>query len=1467
MAAILTPTTGAVLPSVGGAPAYQPPGGTIQLSVLIDFIVQRTYHELQVLSELLPRKTDMERKIEIVQFCSRTRQLFVRLLALVKWANNCGKVDKCAQITGFLDQQAMLFVHTADRLAQISRDSLPQARLSAFAIPHAIDVLTTGTYPRLPACIKEKILPPDPITTSEIDTTLKSLTLVIRHRLATRDFPPQMSIDSIARGQVHFRVNDEFQASLTLMGDSPSVPWRLLDIDILVDDLEASDGKALVHSLQVQYIHQLVQARLYEATQPLHDLYNILHAFCLSLQLEVLFSQTIKLRNERLGDVISIDNYTVGKSLQLGYWRNKTTENGCGYAVTVQVNPDDARKPLFISHSPLIEYSGRSKELDIRTNLKSEKLSIEKLLVETAQTRSVIALDSVLAAFPGAKSTCALRGTPPVLSISILEPCVPSEMLNVAVSIRTGNYQLSIPVFPSCDILSEMEGILNGLDSRWSQIDLLLAKLRIKLTMHRCRLSVQHLPVLILDSLPLVGLECEHSLSNLGPHIIYMKLLKHPGFYLVYELKQGESSFESMFYMLQAKPCRYLDGDLEVDSNGAQLFLQCTHFMELDKFMLLHGPATSMNDKETLDGSVDSTTNGTSLLGTSRKRLAQGAISGPSAAKAPRSSLISPYLVPELPYVISVCDDRIPFIALQEELNKHGIRHQGVQTEGRGLCLQLSITAFPVPEGIEPQAAAELSNKMLQCTLRMQGKVSNPRVWVAEFLFRDPPIESSYVWEQQKVRRVLVMFEQFQQLVPELLMHWLSLVQLHWSVAQLGTVLDPAHPTSLHGKVELKCFNYKKVTLGYGPNMAYHVNIGFSANQRQFVVTFGSRGGEGFNGHVLMAPLYLSLFNSSKSLPLLAKTLVVTSAPIQALVKLSQMLSLGVGDQAFNPNPGCSIIPQSPTHFRLACNGMYVLDIVCQDKGMVTVRDGAFSKFDCSSVVEGFVPIQGLKSFLMQFVDAEAEAGRLNSADDNPPSPVGVDAIDTLATHQTQSLNPRTPGGTASPAGAVHPRSNFPMTPSPANPLTPASPAGGVGRAPGVSQSHASPGAAFPSLTSPSGPSHHITPSPMMGTPSPGTVLTAASPGNMHVPSPSFGHAPSPGGVGIMPSPSFISPNSPARGGPIGIPASPRQANLGHPGAPNPTISQPSLPHARQLPSRPWAASVPTRLTHEALNTLCTPCNLAGAPPGFPLSPLERFFGCSTLRKHVQRLIAKDDCLSHISGSDTRAVIFQTTTRNPQLDPGLTARILFNPSNMLSLHLKVEPIPHSKDAYSTDELLTFERFFDTRVAIPPYKINSLTSFMEFFHAPVRILKDVMRIMTLDICPGQHPTLPFKWSPQICLTMPPQAPQVFPPGYGTVMVKPGLDKILLLLQLSRVSIPNAPPHEINSISVPVYHEISSNQTNYLQSQGQPPSPFAVAVAQHLQRFNEQFRSSQQMGPASECSLFPAVKDLLLNLILN
>jgi hypothetical protein len=57
-------------------------------------------------------------------------------------------------IMAFLDKQSMLLVETADMLTRIARETLTHARLPSFHIPAAVEVLTTGTYSRLPAVIR-----------------------------------------------------------------------------------------------------------------------------------------------------------------------------------------------------------------------------------------------------------------------------------------------------------------------------------------------------------------------------------------------------------------------------------------------------------------------------------------------------------------------------------------------------------------------------------------------------------------------------------------------------------------------------------------------------------------------------------------------------------------------------------------------------------------------------------------------------------------------------------------------------------------------------------------------------------------------------------------------------------------------------------------------------------------------------------------------------------------------------------------------------------------------------------------------------------------------------------------------------------------------------------------------------------------------------------------------------------------
>ena len=74
----------------------------------------------------------------------------------------------------------MIFVETADALSRMARETLVHARLPNFHLPAAVEVLTLGTYSRLPLVIRDKIIPPDPITAVEKKNTLSRLSQVCK---------------------------------------------------------------------------------------------------------------------------------------------------------------------------------------------------------------------------------------------------------------------------------------------------------------------------------------------------------------------------------------------------------------------------------------------------------------------------------------------------------------------------------------------------------------------------------------------------------------------------------------------------------------------------------------------------------------------------------------------------------------------------------------------------------------------------------------------------------------------------------------------------------------------------------------------------------------------------------------------------------------------------------------------------------------------------------------------------------------------------------------------------------------------------------------------------------------------------------------------------------------------------------------------------------------------------------------
>ncbi|XP_077783506.1 mediator of RNA polymerase II transcription subunit 14 isoform X5 [Podarcis muralis] len=1379
-----------LVPAGGGptsAPAPQPPGTAaaasagFRLSTLIDFLLHRTYAELTVLADLLPRKTDMERKIEIVQFASRTRQLFVRLLALVKWANNAGKVEKCAMISSFLDQQAILFVDTADRLASLARDALVHARLPSFAIPYAIDVLTTGSYPRLPTCIRDKIIPPDPITKVEKQTTLHQLNQILRHRLVTTDLPPQLANLTVANGRVKFRVEGEFEATLTVMGDDPDVPWRLLKLEILVEDKETGDGRALVHSMQISFIHQLVQSRLFADEKPLQDMYNCLHSFCLSLQLEVLHSQTLMLVRERWGDLVQVERYHAGKCLSLSVWNQQVVGRKTGTAslhkVTIKIDENDVSKPLQISHEPPLPACDSKL---IERAMKIDHLSVEKLLIDSVHARAHQKLQELKAILKNynVNDNSFIETALPTLVIPILEPCGRSECLHIFVDLHSGMFQLMLYGIDQ----QTLDDIEKSVNDDMKRIITWLQQLKFWLGQQRCKQSIKHLPTVSSETLQLANYAM-HPVGNLSNHKLFIKLTRLPQYYIVVEMfdvPNNPTQLEYKYYFLSVN---YAEGD---DSPATAVLLQ--------------------QFKPNIEELVLDTKSGKQAKGGTKRKLSGDPC--PTEPKKPKRSGEMCAFNKVLAHIVAMCDTNMPFIGLRMELSNMEIPHQGVQVEGDGFSHAIRLLKIPPCKGTSEETQKALDRSLLDCTFRLQGR--NNRTWVAELVFANCPLSNSTSSrEQGPTRHVYLTYESQlsepvggRKVVEMFLNDWNSIARLYECVLEYFRSL-PEIPSHLKVFSEVRIYNYRKLILCYGTTKGSSISIQWNSAHQKFHISLGTVGPNSgcSNCHNTILHQLQEMFNKSPNVVQLLQVLYDTQAPLNAINKLPTVPMLGLTQRTNTAYQCFSILPQSPTHIRLAFRNMYCIDIYCQSRGVVAIRDGAYSLFDNSKIVEGFYPAPGLKTFLNMFVDSNQDARRRSvNEDDNPPSPIGGDMMDSLISQ----LQPQPQSSKQTGAPGAYPLTSPPtsyhstVTPSPSmmhtqspGPIDPTSPY---------------------TMMSPSQRPGNWPGSPQVSGPSPGARMPGMSPANpsLHSPVPDASHSPRAGTSSqVMPT---------------------------------------NMPPPRKLPHRSWAASIPTILTHSALNILLLPSPTPGLMPGlagsYLCSPLERFLGSVIMRRHLQRIIQQEP-LQLMNSNEPGVIMFKTDA--------LKCRVALNPKTNQTLQLKVAP--ETAGQWKQEELQVLEKFFETRVAGPPFKSNTLIAFTKLLGAPPHILRDCVHIMKLELFPDQASQL--KWNVQFCLTIPPSAPPIAPPGTPAVVLK---SKMLFFLQLTQKTTVS---QEAMSIIVPIIYDMASGTTQQADIPRQQNSSVAapLMVSNILKRFAE--LNSPRPG---ECTIFAAVRDLMANLTL-
>lgn len=535
---------------------------------------------------------------------------------------------------------------------------------------------------------RENLVKPDPILPQEVDTTLARLNQVIQHRLVTGNLLPQLKKFKIEKGRVTFNVPNEFSVSLTMMGDASDVPWRLLDIDILVEDKETGDGRPLVHNLQVNYIHELIQRRLVNTNQQmaLCEVYNCLHYFCQSLQLEVLYTQTLRLCRDRLDDNIHVDEYSLGNKLTVSYWRELSgskegNKSEMRYRITIQ---SDSSNSLAVFHFPSTSLGTKDSESKVRekTELAVKMLSMERLLVHTVYFRSIARLTDMQTEFKSFMKDVEtnLQGTTAILTIPVLTPCLRAEQIHITVDTHTGRYHCHVPKHPECSIMNDMQTALN---SDHSKLPELVNELRYWLVKRRCEKTLQHLPASAKERLPIITSPA-HPATKIGRHKMFIQLHRHSNVILIVGFKSKESNTNEMeytFYLVYIKHVpimdtnsdeQLLDGGTTSNSASGQsssdipkTFLRVMTMVEFDTFVATHGSGTNVIKKSDDDE-----------IGLKRKL---GDHSGPPVKHA--RTLSPAYFIPELAHVVAMCDEKLPLVAIAQELNKRNIPHSGLQVK------------------------------------------------------------------------------------------------------------------------------------------------------------------------------------------------------------------------------------------------------------------------------------------------------------------------------------------------------------------------------------------------------------------------------------------------------------------------------------------------------------------------------------------------------------------------------------------------------------------------------------------------------------------------------------------------------------------------------------------------------------------------------------------------------------------
>ncbi|TCD64872.1 mediator complex subunit [Steccherinum ochraceum] len=327
--------------------------GQIPLGELVSRMAQNFYAELTELAETMPNMSDVQRKRVLAEWVVKTKKQVVKLYAVVRWSRDADVVQKAMNMTAFLMDQNQQFVDAMNGLLY-AKESLDPARLRNHDLLTSLDVLTTGSYLRLPTAIKKLVIPQVLLTDAEVAQTLTDMEDVIRYRLRMSEVVPlEMNRYNIADGRAFFTAHELFTTSLCLRGAQSDDGWFFVDVEFLFtvggDPTGMEDFPRKPSGIMKRHITEEANLRLgFYLPEPQEDnpppdfqvpsrpklpdgvvdaplvrLFNFLQMMSLSYQLEILWYQAERMRSLGWSDYLTVEMSNNRRTLILSYWIRK----------------------------------------------------------------------------------------------------------------------------------------------------------------------------------------------------------------------------------------------------------------------------------------------------------------------------------------------------------------------------------------------------------------------------------------------------------------------------------------------------------------------------------------------------------------------------------------------------------------------------------------------------------------------------------------------------------------------------------------------------------------------------------------------------------------------------------------------------------------------------------------------------------------------------------------------------------------------------------------------------------------------------------------------------------------------------------------------------------------------------------------------------------------------------------------